>query len=116
VSLCVCVLIQKTAVMDIPGCGKGDSVCVCLCACVSVSVCVCVCVCIYAFKTPVAAHVIHRYPSIPFHSNWNQMCNACRVGQNRIYTPYMTVCMVISLLKIPYVHRMYVYMFGSGPP
>jgi hypothetical protein len=26
-----------------------------------------------------------------------------RVGQKRIYTPYMTVCMVISLLK----HRMY---------
>ena len=24
-----------------------------------------------------------------------------RVGQNRIYTPYMTVCMVISLPKIP---------------
>ena len=27
-----------------------------------------------------------------------------RVGQNRIYTLYMTVCMVISLPKIPYVH------------
>jgi len=31
-----------------------------------------------------------------------------RVGQNRIFIPYMTVCMVISLLKIPYVHRIYV--------
>jgi hypothetical protein len=31
-----------------------------------------------------------------------------RVGQNRIYTPYMTICMVISLLKIPYVHCIYV--------
>jgi hypothetical protein len=31
-----------------------------------------------------------------------------RVGQNRIYTPYMTVRMVISLLKIPYVHRIHV--------
>jgi hypothetical protein len=32
------------------------------------------------------------------------------VGQNRIYTPYMTVCMVISLLNIPipYVHCIYV--------
>ena len=30
-----------------------------------------------------------------------------RVGQNRIYTPYMTVCMVISLPKTPYVHRAY---------
>jgi len=26
-----------------------------------------------------------------------------RVGQNRIYAPYMTVCTVISLLKIPYI-------------
>ena len=39
-----------------------------------------------------------------------------RVGQNRIYTPYMTVCMVIPLLKIPYVHRIYVQIYGSGPP
>ena len=31
------------------------------------------------------------------------------VGQNRTYTPNMTVCMVISLLKIPCVHHMYVY-------
>jgi hypothetical protein len=29
----------------------------------------------------------------------------CRVGQNRIYTPYMTVFLVISLPKIPYIHR-----------
>jgi len=29
----------------------------------------------------------------------------CRVGQNRIYTLYMTVCMVISLPKIPFIHR-----------
>jgi hypothetical protein len=44
------------------------------------------------------------------------MCSACatqvqsqntmyRVGQNRIYTPYMTVYLVISLPKIPYIHR-----------
>ena len=30
-----------------------------------------------------------------------------RVGQNPIYTPYMTACMVISLPKIPYAHRIY---------
>jgi len=30
-----------------------------------------------------------------------------RVGQNRIYTPYMTVCMMISLPKTPYLHRIY---------
>jgi len=28
-----------------------------------------------------------------------------RVGQNRVSAPYLTVYMVISLLKIPYVHR-----------
>jgi hypothetical protein len=27
------------------------------------------------------------------------------VGQNRIYAPYMTVYLVISLPKIPYIHR-----------
>ena len=34
----------------------------------------------------------------------------CRVGQNRIYTPYMTVYLVISLLKIPYMHRIYMVL------
>jgi len=31
----------------------------------------------------------------------------CRVGQNRIYTPYMTACMVIFLPKMLYIHRIY---------
>jgi len=31
----------------------------------------------------------------------------CGVGQNRKYTLYMTVCMVISLPNIPYIHRIY---------
>ena len=30
-----------------------------------------------------------------------------QVGQNRIYTPYMTVYLVISLPKIPCIHRIY---------
>jgi len=30
-----------------------------------------------------------------------------RVGQNRIYTPYMTVYLVVSLPKIPYIHRIH---------
>jgi len=34
-----------------------------------------------------------------------------RVGQNRVYTPYMTVRMYISLLiLLPYVHRMYIFL------
>jgi hypothetical protein len=28
----------------------------------------------------------------------------------------MTVCTVISLLKIPYVHRVYLKMYGFGQP
>jgi hypothetical protein len=39
----------------------------------------------------------------------------CRVGQNRIYTPYMTVCMVISLPKIPYIHRIYMVLVLANP-
>jgi len=31
-----------------------------------------------------------------------------RVGQNRLYTPYMTVYLVMSLPKIPYVYTVYV--------
>ena len=33
-----------------------------------------------------------------------------RVGQNRIYAPYMTVYLVISLPKIPYIHRIYMVL------
>jgi hypothetical protein len=39
-----------------------------------------------------------------------------RVGGNRTCTPYMTVCMVTSLPKIPYTHRLYVCMYGFGQP
>jgi hypothetical protein len=37
----------------------------------------------------------------------------CRVGQNRINAPYMTVLLVISLRKIPYIHCVYIYGFGQ---
>ena len=33
-----------------------------------------------------------------------------RVGQNHIYTPYMTVYLVISLSKIRYIHRIYMVL------
>ena len=33
-----------------------------------------------------------------------------RVGQNRIYTPYVTVYLVISLPKIPCIHRIYMVL------
>ena len=40
-------------------------------------------------------------------------CNICRVGQNRIYTLYMTVCMVNSLPKILYTHRIYIWFWPT---
>ena len=36
-----------------------------------------------------------------------------RVGQSRIYTPHMTVYLVISLAKTPYVHP---FAYDSGQP
>jgi hypothetical protein len=44
------------------------------------------------------------------------VCDKIWVGQDRICTPYMTVCMVISLLKIPYIHCIYICMHGFGQP
>jgi hypothetical protein len=38
------------------------------------------------------------------------VCVMCRVGQNRIYTPYMTVYLVISLPNLPYIHRIYMVL------
>jgi hypothetical protein len=37
----------------------------------------------------------------------------CRVGQSRMYTPYMTVYLVISLPEIPYIAP---NKYGSGQP
>jgi hypothetical protein len=37
----------------------------------------------------------------------------CRVGQNRTCTPYMTVYLVISLPKIPYIHRIYIWFWPT---
>ena len=36
-----------------------------------------------------------------------------RVGQNRIYTAYITVDMAISLPKIPYTHRIYIWFWPT---
>jgi len=36
-----------------------------------------------------------------------------RVGQKRIYTPYMTVYLVIPLPKIPYIHRIYIWFWPT---
>jgi len=41
------------------------------------------------------------------------LCPIPRVGQNRIYTPYMTVYLVVFLPKIPYIYgsgQLYLYL------
>jgi hypothetical protein len=43
-------------------------------------------------------------------SRVGQVHKVCRVGQNRIYTPYMTVYLEISLPKISYIHRIYMVL------
>jgi len=43
-------------------------------------------------------------------SSRQSLCQVLRVGQNRIYTSYMTVYMVISLPKLPYTHRIYMVL------
>jgi hypothetical protein len=41
-------------------------------------------------------------------------CTIYRVGHNRVYAPYMTVYLVTSLPKIPYISH--IYICGSGQP
>ena len=64
-----------------------------------------VCVCRFAIGQAnpeqlwVLAHLFYASPE-----------HICRVGQNRIYTPNVTVYLVISLPKIPYVNRIYMVL------
>jgi len=44
-------------------------------------------------------------------SSWQ--CKVPRFGQNRMYTPYLTVCLVISLSKIPFIHRIYIWFWPT---
>jgi hypothetical protein len=43
-------------------------------------------------------------------STSSRITYVCRAGQNRMYTPYMTVYLVISLPKIPYTNRLYMVL------
>jgi len=57
----------------------------------------------------------HPHNNSPSHSNCFRLQSCMyRVGQKRIYPLYMTVYLVISLPKLPYIHRIYIY--GSGRP
>jgi len=50
--------------------------------------------------------------SVPCNTQGSIICilDMFRVGQNRIYTPYMTVYLVITLPEIPYMHRIYMVL------
>jgi hypothetical protein len=78
--------------------------------------CVSECVCVFVYVW-VCAHVRAVLP--PFFllllSLHSLHCKITRVGQNRIYTPYMTVCMVIFLLKLPSIYTVYDHIFGNFP-
>jgi hypothetical protein len=76
--------------------------------CVCVRMCVCACV---RERTCVYVHVdvcVCLYLCVC--SGLSGCIFACRVGQNRIYTPYLAVHLVISLPNIPYIHRIYMVM------
>jgi hypothetical protein len=41
---------------------------------------------------------------------WHLQKGICRVGQNHIYTTYMTVYLMISLSELLYIHRIYMVL------
>ena len=51
---------------------------------------------------------VFRWLSIAY-----SFCCMCRAGQNHVYTPYMTVYLVISLPRTPYMYRI---IYGPGHP
>jgi hypothetical protein len=66
----------------------GMPVCVCVCVCVCACVCMCVCVRTIYVRLARTAYM---------------------------YTPYVTVYLVISLPNMPYIHRMYINMVLANP-
>jgi len=96
--------------------------------CVFVHVCVCACVCVCLNFFPFTNGSIALGPS---HTHFLLCClhsqieflppdptinlptqSSCfsRVGQNPIYAPFMTKYLMISLPKIPYMHRIYMVL------
>jgi hypothetical protein len=58
-------------------------------------------------------HLLHNWLEFSFDGVLVLSSRIFRVGQNRIYTPYMTVLLVISPPKIPYVHRIYIWFWPT---
>jgi len=69
----------------------------------------CICAGIFDFVCArVCVRIIHRayFDLYMGDEDRTRVCRSelLRVGQNRIYTPYMTVYLVSSLPKIPYIY------------
>ena len=119
---------------------KKAQVCTCVCACVRVCVRVCVCayvcvrvcvcahmrICCVLMTVCQALYLIQHLGATHKHTPHTHtptpacMCvlphphaHMCRVGQNRTYTSYMTLHLVISLPKIPYIHCKYVWFWPT---
>jgi hypothetical protein len=64
-----------------------------------------------------ATYVTHTNPCVccDIYHRERRLHHLLRVGQNCIYTPYMTLYIVISLLKVPYIHRIYRVLANPTP-
>ena len=118
VSVCVCLCVCL-CVSDCVCICNHARVYVCLYIYICLSGCMCVYVCVrekylwYKAITLCSMMVVaftHGSPDTTFALDGRGVCSRNRVGQNRIYAPYMTVYLVISLPKIPYIHRKYMVL------
>ena len=68
---------------------------------------------------PAIAMHTHTHTHTGNHRLTQRTWHIHRVGQNRVYTPHMTVYLVISLPELPYINRIYIRflcIYGSGQP
>jgi len=126
--VCVCACVHMYVCMCTP---EKVYVCVCMCVHVCTHVCMqlCVHVCVHVHMCTATSTIFNilyfctcqQHQHMAYKNNCVYIgvlyCQPSRdnngiskVGQNRIYTPYMTVYTVISLPKIPYIHRMYMVL------
>ena len=72
----------------------------------------CLCIAYPATMETFASYLLEQTPQVNITAIYAYLwpCITPRVGQNRIYTPYMTVYLVIFLPIIPYIHRIYMVL------
>jgi hypothetical protein len=94
--------------------------CVSTYPCIWYVCCVCVCVCVRApaCTSMRVAVIIRKEATIDQTASIFSFCSCChantpRVGQNGIYTPYMTIYLVISLPKKTYIYRVYMWFWPT---